>query len=427
MACVNVFVGQCGSQLGTEFLQVVASERDGGSQKNRRSIDGQFFRHGSDVPMARCVLIDMEPKAIEECHRYAESKGLFRFSAKQTIVKNEGSANNWSFGFHVQGPSRHEEIRENIRLELENADGIGLVNVVHSVAGGTGSGVGSFVSQVIRDEHPRVLLHHTCVWPFSQGEMTTQWYNAVHAVQHINESADSILLLSNDDIAGNAASNLKPSLSVINKTMSTQMASLFLPKTVSEVPRAAELRKRSKLIEGGKLASPFVPAAFHRAVWEDVIESVALDPRRKFFEGYCSSTSEGSASNRGESWSSVLQDPLRWSRRRGSHSALFVLRGPAALQEGCVELQGALHSTSLSALRGVHVSPERFQTSDVSCAAFGSNAALARAFSRAAESAEEMYRSGAFVHHFSRFGTSKDDFEGAIASTFGVAASYSSS
>jgi hypothetical protein len=447
MATINIMVGQCGTQLGAAFLEAVAEEAQGSKDDVfRASVSDTFFRDsrrgdggpsGNQVPIARSVLIDMEPKVIESTTIAAERRGLFQFSARHSVTRNEGSANNWAFGFHQQGPSRRSEIVDNIRKEFELADSVAYVHVTHSASGGTGSGVGCYVSQTVRDEFPRALLHHSVVWPFEHGEMTTQWFNAAHTISQVHHYADSIQLLSNDDVLGKPAVGERPELGDINHAMSSLMASLHLPSTVAEVPPAADLQKRSKLISAGRQLTAFTPMAYHRASWADVVEAIALDPRRKVFEGMtmppakrgrtASSSFEGGgglAQTANVSWQAVLPDPLRYGYRRGAHSALMILRGARALEEGSVDLQGALRVQPLYVLNGLHVASQPMQGNVAHASLFGPTRALSEKFSHCAEKCEAMVESGAFLHHYQRYGTGKEEFQDTLLTLYALAQAY---
>jgi tubulin delta len=70
-----------------------------------------------------------------------------------------------------------EKIEQILRKEVERADRLSAFLVCMSLAGGTGSGVGSYYTEVLRDEYPRTCIVNSCVWPFSTGEVILQNYN----------------------------------------------------------------------------------------------------------------------------------------------------------------------------------------------------------------------------------------------------------
>jgi tubulin gamma len=63
-----------------------------------------------------------------------------------------GAGNNWASGYD-QGDKLYEDILEIIDREAENSDSLEGFVLCHSIAGGTGSGVGSFVLERLNDRY----------------------------------------------------------------------------------------------------------------------------------------------------------------------------------------------------------------------------------------------------------------------------------
>jgi hypothetical protein len=60
------------------------------------------------------------------------------------------------------------------RLVQEHCDRLGGLMLLQSLAGGTGSGVGTYLTEKLRDDYPHAnLLNHT-VWPYESGEVIVQ-------------------------------------------------------------------------------------------------------------------------------------------------------------------------------------------------------------------------------------------------------------
>ena len=59
--------------------------------------------------------------------------------------------------------------------------------VCQSLAGGTGSGVGAFLSEALADEFPKARRINAAVWPFTQGEVIVQNYNTMLTLAHLYE------------------------------------------------------------------------------------------------------------------------------------------------------------------------------------------------------------------------------------------------
>lgn len=125
---------------------------------------------------------------------------LFQYCPQQCVTRAEGSGNNWAYGYLYQGESRRDAIEDCLARELEAKDTIvHTFHVVHSLAGGTGSGVGSLVGEVVKDMQPHCCsLLHSVVWPFANGEVVTQWYNLCCTLSSLKENADGVQVLFND-------------------------------------------------------------------------------------------------------------------------------------------------------------------------------------------------------------------------------------
>ena len=72
---------------------------------------------------------------------------------------------------------------------------------MHSLSGGTGSGCGSKLIEMLRDEYgAKKYLFTQSVAPFSNGELPLQHYNNLLCLSHLHEFVDSIFLFQNDDV-----------------------------------------------------------------------------------------------------------------------------------------------------------------------------------------------------------------------------------
>lgn len=62
---------------------------------------------------------------------------------------------------------------------------------------GTGSGLGTFVLQVLEDEFPDVHRLVTSVYPSGEDDVITSPYNSVLAMKELSEHADCVLPIEN--------------------------------------------------------------------------------------------------------------------------------------------------------------------------------------------------------------------------------------
>lgn len=56
-----------------------------------------------------------------------------------------GASNNWGHGFGEYGPKYHDDIADAIRKNAEECNSLQSFFLLHSIGGGTGSGLGSYI------------------------------------------------------------------------------------------------------------------------------------------------------------------------------------------------------------------------------------------------------------------------------------------
>lgn len=99
---------------------------------------------------------------------------------------------------------------------------------MHSTAGGTGSGLGSFMLERIRDRHPKKLIQTYSVFPNSDAsDVVVQPYNVALTMRYLTEFADSVVILDNRCLNRVTAERLHvvdPSFAQTNQIAATVMA-----------------------------------------------------------------------------------------------------------------------------------------------------------------------------------------------------------
>ena len=174
MSLLTLQLGQCGNQVGGQIFStliddIFAKSTGLNSKENQAYMQGSldtFFtehetsgRDGSlSLPVARAVLVDMESKAITHTLQMAKKSGKWIYPEKRFYHQKRGSGNNWAHGFCIHGPKSHDDIMNLIRKEVEKCDRLGGFLNLMSLAGGTGSGVGAYVTQSLRDTYPHSFI-----------------------------------------------------------------------------------------------------------------------------------------------------------------------------------------------------------------------------------------------------------------------------
>lgn len=77
----------------------------------------------------------------------------------------------WSRSYCVLGPRHRDALDDLARREVERCDRLSGLMAVMSVAGGTGSGVGTYLTQRLRDAYPKSFILNHLTWPYGTGEV----------------------------------------------------------------------------------------------------------------------------------------------------------------------------------------------------------------------------------------------------------------
>ena len=165
---ITVQVGQCGNQIGCRFWELALKEHAAYNTKARYDEALSSFFQNVDsrrnpplsLPVgdgrgairalkARAVVVDMEDGVTNEL-----LSGHMRdvFDTKQFITGQQsghaGSGNNWACGSGLYGPMYREVLMESVRRQAEDCDSLQGFMLLHSLGGGTGSGLGRYVLRV---------------------------------------------------------------------------------------------------------------------------------------------------------------------------------------------------------------------------------------------------------------------------------------
>ncbi|OWF35961.1 tubulin epsilon chain-like [Mizuhopecten yessoensis] len=235
---IVVQVGQCGNQIGCRFWDLALREHAAVSKSGLydESI-GSFFRNvdsryddPADIPLgtgrgkirslkARAVLVDMEEGVVNEMMK-GPLKEVFDF--QQLITDVSGAGNNWAVGHKMYGTQYKEKLTDVIRRAAEFCDCLQCFFVIHSMGGGTGSGVGTFILNLLEEEYPDIYRFVTAVYPSAEDDVITSPYNSVLAMRELTEKADCVLPVENQALMDivNKVSKSVPSLKTGKKTFS---------------------------------------------------------------------------------------------------------------------------------------------------------------------------------------------------------------
>ncbi|KAK3259389.1 hypothetical protein CYMTET_31610, partial [Cymbomonas tetramitiformis] len=162
---ITIQVGQCGNQIGCRFREMCLKEHAAHNKKGYfdealssffRNVDSRYDpphnlpvgdgRGRIQTLKARAVLVDMEEGVVNELltGNLAEL-----FDTRQQLTAVSGAGNNWAHGHHGYGPKYADDLLEKIRRPVEQSESLQSFLMLHSLGGGTGSGVGTYILNLL--------------------------------------------------------------------------------------------------------------------------------------------------------------------------------------------------------------------------------------------------------------------------------------
>uniref|UniRef100_A0A1I8GB51 Tubulin gamma chain n=1 Tax=Macrostomum lignano TaxID=282301 RepID=A0A1I8GB51_9PLAT len=201
---ITLQLGQCGNQIGMEFWRQLCSEHGISPQgvleefatsgSDRKDVF--FYQADDEHYVPRAVLIDLEPRVINSimnspyCNLYN----------RENIFKSEhggGAGNNWASGY-CQGEKLQEGVFDIIEREAEGSDSLEGFVMCHSIAGGTGSGMGSYILERLNDRFPKKLVQTYSVFPTLEetSDVVVQPYNSLLTLRRLTQNADCVVVMS---------------------------------------------------------------------------------------------------------------------------------------------------------------------------------------------------------------------------------------
>ncbi|GMK58099.1 hypothetical protein CspeluHIS016_0501310 [Cutaneotrichosporon spelunceum] len=229
---ISIQAGQAGNQIGQEFWQKLCAEHGisptgmledwAESQGDRKDVF--FYQADDEHYIPRAILIDLEPRVINNILT-SPFKGLYNPENIYVSKNGGGAGNNWAQGY-AAGERVYDELIEMIDREADGSDSLEGFMLLHSIAGGTGSGLGSFLLERLNDRFPKKLIQTYSVFP-EASDVVVQPYNSLLATKRLVNNADSVVVLDNGALTRIAADRLHvqdPSFVQTNQLVSTVMA-----------------------------------------------------------------------------------------------------------------------------------------------------------------------------------------------------------
>lgn len=206
---ITLQCGQCGNQIGVEFWKQLCNEHNinqEGILKNNNFLNEDrkdifFYQADDEHFIPRALLFDLEPRVINSIQT-SEYRNLYNPENMFISKEGGGAGNNWGCGYS-QGHKVEEEIIDMIDREVDNSDNLEGFILSHSIAGGTGSGMGSYLLELLNDNYSKKMIQTFSVFPLLTNEssdVVVQPYNSILTLKRLILSTDSVVVIDNTSL-----------------------------------------------------------------------------------------------------------------------------------------------------------------------------------------------------------------------------------
>ncbi|XP_049887880.1 tubulin beta chain-like [Pectinophora gossypiella] len=404
---VHVQVGRCGNQIGGKFWEVISDEHgidpngaySGDSDLQLERINVYYNDGAKSTYVPRSVLVDLEPGVLDSL-RSGPYGTLFR--PDNTVCGYSGAGNNWAKGHFTEGADILETVLDVVRKEAEGCDCLQGFQLVHSIGGGTGSGLGTLLLANLREEYPdRILVSFSIVPSPKVSDTVVEPYNATLSINQLIENSDHTYCIDNEALYDICFRTLKlktPTYGDLNHLVSATMSGVT---TCLRFPGQlnADLRK---------LAVNMVPF-----------------PRLHFFmPGFAPLTSRGSQQYRALTVPELTQQMFDAKNmmaacdpRHGRYlTVAAVFRGRMSMKEVDEQMLNIQKKNKAFFVEWI---PNNVKTAvcdipprglKMSATFIGNTTAIQELFKRIAEQYSAMFRRKAFLHWYTGEGMDEADF-----------------
>lgn len=166
--------------------------------KNRDDRAELFFSQLDDNKYTpRLVLYDLEPSVIAKA---TSTMPMFNPRNVHLSETGSGAANNWLKGYKY-GVEHQEELMDLVDREVDKCNNVSSFQLIHSVAGGTGSGVGSLLLELLNDRYGlKKIVNTFSVFPSNEmtSDIVVQPYNTLLTLKRMIEFGDGSFVFEND-------------------------------------------------------------------------------------------------------------------------------------------------------------------------------------------------------------------------------------
>ncbi|XP_045623596.1 tubulin beta-1 chain isoform X2 [Procambarus clarkii] len=121
------------------------------------------------------------------------------FKPNNFVFGQSGAGNNWAKGHYTEGAELVDSVIDIVRQEAEDCDCLQGFQLMHSLGGGTGSGMGTLLISKIREEYPDRIMNTFSVMPSPKvSDTVVEPYNATLSIHQLVENTDESYCIDNE-------------------------------------------------------------------------------------------------------------------------------------------------------------------------------------------------------------------------------------
>jgi len=347
------------------------------------------------------------------------------FNPDTFVSASDGAGNNWAKGYFSYGAEIVDEALDQVRRAAEACESLQAFQLMHSLGGGTGSGLGALLLEKLSEEYSDKLCFNFSVLPGSTNggvsDVVVEPYNAVLSLAGLIENSDAVFPIENGALYRICQKNLKiaqPSFQDVNHIIAQVMSNTTSTFRFHGSENNSDIRKLStNLVPFPRIhfllqaQAPLIGRG--DAKWERLgipeMAAQMFDPR------------------------SLLSDSgdLRYSGRILTASCLFRGKNLSALEaeQSINNLRKKNAGTFVewipdNTMTAVCKVPTFFAPNEVSGTFLANSTSISQSFKTLADSFEKMMKAKAYLHWYTQEGMDLTEFQEALANVHDLIADY---
>eukprot|EP01084_Bolivina_argentea_P027458 51044_1 len=157
----------------------------------------QYFG-SSQKYVPRSILIDTDPTVLDSIKASTVSN---LFTDNNFIVGESPLNSNWAKGHYGIGSELMEDIMCVMHSHVEKCNSLQGFQMVYSIGGGTGGGLGTLINLHIHDNYPDKIISNFAVYPSTKlANVSRETYNAILSINQLCENSDLTFVLDNSSL-----------------------------------------------------------------------------------------------------------------------------------------------------------------------------------------------------------------------------------